>query len=230
MVSSLSTERFDEVQKDLTDRLFADCQIIIFDTEDAARGVACVRANIDVGNEPVAYCLISPDGQTVLSCDDEGQLETWSVEKGESLDLSYCQVSCKYTSMFGSPSPPCLQCPRDSPSTHAATILTRFETGHASVLASFALEGSVILSCADFEAGLIMVDVQTAEVLEVENFSKLEEGRNKSAYAISPTGSLLIAYVKEQTWGNNLVIYDAADRTSRAVRVCDGAALHVEFR
>lgn len=36
-------------------------------------------ANIDVGLEPLAYCLLSPDARHVLSCDDDGQLELWSV-------------------------------------------------------------------------------------------------------------------------------------------------------
>ena len=38
-----------------------------------------VVANIDVGMEPLAYCLLSPDCSRVLSCDDDGQLELWTV-------------------------------------------------------------------------------------------------------------------------------------------------------
>ncbi len=109
-------------------------------------------------------------------------------------------------------------------------MLMRYETGHASVMASFALDGKVIVSCADFEAGITIVNVTTAEVIVTEDFDQLQEARNKSAYAISPTGDRVAAFVKEQTWGNNLCVYDVARQSYKSLRVCEGAALHVEFR
>ncbi|KAJ9516532.1 hypothetical protein QJQ45_015094, partial [Haematococcus lacustris] len=45
-------------------------------------GAKPLVANIDVGLEPLAYCLLAPNKQTVLSCDDDGQLELWSVQQG----------------------------------------------------------------------------------------------------------------------------------------------------
>ena len=60
----------------------ADCHVLIYSVEDAVAGIMSEMANIDVGQEPVAFCLLSPDGKVLLSCDDDGQLETWSPEKG----------------------------------------------------------------------------------------------------------------------------------------------------
>ena len=60
----------------------ADCHVVIFNVEDAVAGMLSEMVNIDVGNEPVAFCLLSPDAKVLLSCDDEGQLETWSTEHG----------------------------------------------------------------------------------------------------------------------------------------------------
>lgn len=50
--------------------------------EDAVAGMLSEMANVDVGNEPVDFCILSPDAKVLLSCDDDGQLETWSTEHG----------------------------------------------------------------------------------------------------------------------------------------------------
>jgi hypothetical protein len=60
-----------------------DCRVILFNVEDAITGILCEAANIDVGEEPVLYCLLSPDASVLLSCDDEGQLETWNTGTGK---------------------------------------------------------------------------------------------------------------------------------------------------
>ena len=62
--------------------LCADCHVIVFNVEDAVAGMLSEMANIDVGNEPVDFCILSPDAKVLLSCDDDGQLETWSTEHG----------------------------------------------------------------------------------------------------------------------------------------------------
>ena len=74
------------------------------------------------------------------------------------------------------------------------------------------------------------MDLVSAEVILTETFTSLEEGRNKAGYAISPRGDRVVAFVKEQTWGNNLAMYDIERRSCTAIRVCDGSAVHVEFR
>jgi|LauGreDrversion2_5_1035112.scaffolds.fasta_scaffold185436_1 WD40 repeat protein len=56
---------------------------MIYSVEDAVAGIMSELSNIDVGQEPVAFCLLSPDGKVLLSCDDDGQLETWSIDKGK---------------------------------------------------------------------------------------------------------------------------------------------------
>ncbi|GAX75027.1 hypothetical protein CEUSTIGMA_g2473.t1 [Chlamydomonas eustigma] len=168
-----------------------DCRVILFNVEDAITGIICEAANIDVGAEPVSYCLLSPDSSVLLSCDDEGQLETWNTGTGE--------------------------------------MIMRYDIGHASVLASFAMDGKYIVSCADFECELVLVDVITAEIIDTDVFRSLEEGRNKAGYAISPDGSLIVTFIKEQTWGNNLALYNVETRTSKGIRVCEGSATHVEL-
>lgn len=57
----------------------------MYSVEDAVACMMSEVANIDVGLEPVAFCVISPDGRVVLSCDDDGQLETWSTAQGTCL-------------------------------------------------------------------------------------------------------------------------------------------------
>ena len=68
-------------------------------------------------------------------------------------------------------------------------MLLRYETGHSSVLAGFALDGTCIISCADYECELAIIDVESAEVLVLETFEGLEEGRNKAGYTIGPRGN-----------------------------------------
>lgn len=63
--------------------LLPDMHIFLFSVDSALAGVNALLADIDVGKEPVAYCLMSPDGNVILSCDDDGQLETWSVKTRE---------------------------------------------------------------------------------------------------------------------------------------------------
>lgn len=61
-----------------------DCRLVVWSIEQVEQNIKRpLVANIDVGAEPLAYCLMAPDGQSVLSCDDDGQLELWSVENGE---------------------------------------------------------------------------------------------------------------------------------------------------
>ena len=67
-------------------------------------------------------------------------------------------------------------------------MLLRYETGHSSVLAGFALGGSCIISCADFECELAIIDVESAEILATETFEGLQEGRNKAGYTVGPGG------------------------------------------
>ena len=67
-------------------------------------------------------------------------------------------------------------------------MLLRYETGHSSVLAGFTSEGLCIISCADFECELAIIDVESAEVLATETFDGLQEGRNKAGYVIGPGG------------------------------------------
>lgn len=76
----------------------------------------------------------------------------------------------------------------------------------------------------------MLVDVGSADVLFTETFIELEEGRNKAAYAICPGANRVIAYVKEQTWGKNLAMFDIEKRSCTSIRVCDGSVVHVEFR
>lgn len=63
----------------------ADMHIFVYDVEKAlgGDGQQALHADIDVGEEPVAYCLVCPNADTVLSCDDDGQLETWSTRASE---------------------------------------------------------------------------------------------------------------------------------------------------
>lgn len=68
-------------------------------------------------------------------------------------------------------------------------MLLRYETGHSSVLAGFASGGACIISCADYECELAIIDVESAEVLVTETFEGLEEGRNKAGYTIGPGGN-----------------------------------------
>ena len=54
-----------------------DCHIFIFDTSDAldsSRATLQPMANINVGLEPVSYCVLSPNRDVVLSCDEDGQV------------------------------------------------------------------------------------------------------------------------------------------------------------
>ncbi|KAG1679114.1 hypothetical protein FOA52_000469 [Chlamydomonas sp. UWO 241] len=170
-----------------------DMRIFVYDVEAALAGAArsVLRSDIDVGEEPVAYCLMSPSGDTVLSCDDDGQLETWSIQR--------------------------------------EALLQRYSTGHSSVMASFSADGRTIVSCADFECGLVLLDAQSADVVATETFDLLAEGRNKTGYAIAPNGKWVAVYILEQTWGPNLAIYDVVRRSASTHKVCDGAVLNVEF-
>ncbi|GFH32844.1 uncharacterized protein HaLaN_32131, partial [Haematococcus lacustris] len=62
-----------------------DCRLLIWSVHQSLAGGGGAKplvANIDVGLEPLAYCLLAPNKQTVLSCDDDGQLELWSVQQG----------------------------------------------------------------------------------------------------------------------------------------------------
>ena len=74
--------------------------------------------------------------------------------------------------------------------------------------------------------------------------AKMEEGRppsNATLRALTPAKpspdlapspfvhSQIITYIKEQTWGDNVAVYDVEDRSCQVIRVCNGAALHVEF-
>ncbi len=38
--------------------------------------------SIDVGAEPLAHIVFARDDKHILSCDDEGQLELWSLASG----------------------------------------------------------------------------------------------------------------------------------------------------
>eukprot|EP00955_Chlamydomonas_euryale_P057194 356692-Chlamydomonas_euryale.AAC.2 len=69
--------------------MHADMRIFVYDVEKALAGSkeGLLRANINVGEEPVAYCLVCPNGSTVLSCDDDGQLETWCIKTGVNSSL-----------------------------------------------------------------------------------------------------------------------------------------------
>lgn len=169
-----------------------DCRILVYETLAAVeRKVTVPRSDIDAGLEPVLYCRMSPDGKVVLTCDDEGQLETWSVDEEH--------------------------------------MIKRYETGHASALAAFSSGGQAIVSCADFECGLVVVSTATAAVLHSESFEAISEGRNKPAYAISPDGSKVVMYIKETTFGDNLAVYSVESSSYSRLYVCDGSVVHVEF-
>ena len=160
----------------------SDCHLFVYCVEDAVASMMSEVANIDVGLEPVAFCVISPDGKVVLSCDDDGQLETWSTSKGTYPSL---WLACVPIPRYSLTAPGCsvFLC------LYAALMLLRYETGHASVLATFAMAGACIVSCADFECELVVLDVETAEILVTETFPGLEEGRNKAGYAMGPGGN-----------------------------------------
>ena len=79
----------------------SDCHLFVYCVEDAVASMMSEVANIDVGLEPVAFCVISPDGKVVLSCDDDGQLETWSTTKGIYEYISHPSVSlCSHSKVF----------------------------------------------------------------------------------------------------------------------------------
>ncbi|KAG2499706.1 hypothetical protein HYH03_002641 [Edaphochlamys debaryana] len=51
-----------------------DCKVYVWVTSNKF-----LLATLDVGNEPLAYVVFSEDNKHLLSCDDEGQLELWSI-------------------------------------------------------------------------------------------------------------------------------------------------------
>ncbi|GFH15517.1 uncharacterized protein HaLaN_11757, partial [Haematococcus lacustris] len=80
-----------------------DCRLLVWNVPLAVSGGRAAKslvANIDVGLEPLAYCLLSPNKQTVLSCDDDGQLELWSVKQGvmvRRFDVSFAAKRARFS-------------------------------------------------------------------------------------------------------------------------------------
>lgn len=89
----------------------------------------------------------------------------------------------------------------------AERMLNRYQTGHLSVLVSFSKDGKQIISCANYECGLVVVDVATGEMTACETFDLLQEGRNKPAYSMAPDGSkvcratAVLASMRQSTCG-----------------------------
>lgn len=63
-----------------------------------------------------------------------------------------------------------------------------------------------------------------------EPFDQLQEGRNKAGYCISLDGRRVAVYVRDQTWTDNLAIYDVDSQTYTVTLVCSGTLLDVQFR
>ena len=50
---------------------------------DNSRASLRPRVDINVGLEPVSYCVLSPNGSVVLSCDEDGQVIFGETKAGQ---------------------------------------------------------------------------------------------------------------------------------------------------
>jgi hypothetical protein len=104
-------------------------------------------------------------------------------------------------------------------------MIRRFDINHAAKRASFSTDGSMIISCSDFDIAVTLIDAETGSFIASEVFDDLEESRTKAAYVISANGAFVLVYITEPCLADNLAVYNTELQAYHKVKRSSRAAM-----